>query len=280
MHLTKCVGSILFALATVCGSQAMAQSNMKNADFTPLVVISGNCTNEAIQFEMTSVLQDPDSLHWSFGDQKPVIEGADYRPLTHHTYDRPGQYDVVLDVYWGENHIQLNEEINITQVESSLEDEYLWCPEEDLILDAGNEGAEYQWQDGSFDRMHEVSGPGTYAVKVNKNGCELYQVINVVQDHALRCQPNIWIPNSFTPNGDDLNERFTISSNTIHEFEMTIFDRWGNQLFYTADINKGWSGKDDKGQPLMSGVYVYRISYKVDEVSETQVKMGHVSLFR
>ncbi|MDI3545481.1 MAG: hypothetical protein PWP68_898, partial [Rikenellaceae bacterium] len=73
-----------------------------------------------------------------------------------------------------------------------------------------------------------------------------------------------YLPNAFTPNGNDLNEQYTIIGNNIDpsNFEMRIFDRWGKEIFYTTDINQGWDGYF-KGEPVPDGVYVVRVSFKI-----------------
>ncbi len=68
------------------------------------------------------------------------------------------------------------------------------------------------------------------------------------------------MPNAFTPNHDGKNDLFRIPQNTtmtLHEF--SIFDRWGNKIFSTADISRGWDGFYG-GLPSEEGVYIYLIS--------------------
>jgi len=67
-----------------------------------------------------------------------------------------------------------------------------------------------------------------------------------------------YIPNAFTPNGDGINDYFTCKGNFIKEFEMTIFDRWGNLIFFSDDINKPWDGRANQGSDIaQQDVYVY-----------------------
>jgi|GEM_PF-453242 len=96
---------------------------------------------------------------------------------------------------------------------------------------------------------------------------------------------NIFIPNSFSPNFDGLNDYFmpTFSKEGLdtRSFEMEIFDRWGHSLFHTKDaLSKGWDGSvQNKGEALKEEVYVYRIKYK-DMDGNAYNKMGHVSLVK
>ena len=56
------------------------------------------------------------------------------------------------------------------------------------------------------------------------------------------CDLQIFVPNSFSPNSDDENELFIIQGNNIIDFEITLFNRWGKQLFYSNDITNSWDG--------------------------------------
>ncbi|MBL7932237.1 MAG: gliding motility-associated C-terminal domain-containing protein, partial [Bacteroidia bacterium] len=95
---------------------------------------------------------------------------------------------------------------------------------------------------------------------------------------------NIFIPNSFSPNFDGLNDVFgpvfTPYGLDVKSFEMEIFDRWGHSIYRTKDVGKGWDGSiQNKGEPLKEEVYIYRIKYK-DMDGNAYNKMGHVSLVK
>jgi gliding motility-associated-like protein len=81
---------------------------------------------------------------------------------------------------------------------------------------------------------------------------------------------SLYVPNAFTPNGDHLNDFFAAKGEGITSFSMNIFDRWGNLLFATDDINKGWNGKIQSGHYLLKedgkatsqeDVYIWKINY-------------------
>ena len=56
------------------------------------------------------------------------------------------------------------------------------------------------------------------------------------------CDLQIFAPNSFSPNADDENELFVIQGNNIIDFEISLFNRWGKQMFYSNDITNSWDG--------------------------------------
>ncbi len=89
----------------------------------------------------------------------------------------------------------------------------------------------------------------------------------------------VFIPNSFTPNGDDLNAYFLPIVTFVREnkYEFMVFDRWGNKIFETNDRLKGWDGKIN-GNSVQTGTYIYFLKYfsSKDELKE---KTGHIYLF-
>ncbi|MDI9340619.1 MAG: gliding motility-associated C-terminal domain-containing protein [Sediminibacterium sp.] len=112
------------------------------------------------------------------------------------------------------------------------------------------------------------------------NGCkdQITKYIIVKNDHG------IYIPNSFTPNDDGLNDVFTPVFSPfgldLSTYQMEIFDRWGELLFSTKDFTIGWTGsKNNAGDVLKQDVYVYKIRYR-DAEKKIYTKTGHVSLIK
>ncbi len=92
-------------------------------------------------------------------------------------------------------------------------------------------------------------------------------------------KPVIFVPNAFTP-GLQSNNRFFAKGDEIHEFEMFIYNRRGQLLFHTRDINDSWDGRFD-GEDCPQGVYVYRIRYSTSIIDNSwQTVTGSVTLIR
>lgn len=87
-------------------------------------------------------------------------------------------------------------------------------------------------------------------------------------------EPLLSIPNSFTPNGDGLNDQFIVKGRFIDSFEMHIYDRWGEMLYHTTDINSGWDGTR-KGKKLSVGNYAYKIQVK-DLNNNEHIRTGSI----
>jgi gliding motility-associated-like protein len=108
----------------------------------------------------------------------------------------------------------------------------------------------------------------------NQYGCNSQDevCIEVMNDYG------VYIPNSFTPNGDGLNDVFKVSLYGIRSYRLDIFDRWGEHLFSTSDLGAGWNGIY-LGRPCQMDVYVYRLKYEPYKGKPGE-KAGLVNLIR
>ena len=89
----------------------------------------------------------------------------------------------------------------------------------------------------------------------------------------------MWAPNSFTPNGDGLNEVFRIEGADMGRAELLIFNRWG-ELLHTADeSNLSWDGRVN-GNIAEQGVYVWKLNTAIRCQFDDHEYTGHVTLLR
>ncbi|RDB06286.1 T9SS type B sorting domain-containing protein [Runella aurantiaca] len=89
----------------------------------------------------------------------------------------------------------------------------------------------------------------------------------------------LFVPDTFSPNNDGLNDTFDIKGQLINKLEITVYDRWGNVLYNTKDLTKGWDGTDVNGRELSPGFYTYKIEYS-DTKERVYSKLGTVNLMR
>jgi len=126
---------------------------------------------------------------------------------------------------------------------------------------------------------HTFTDPGDhpcYLVVTNIYGCFDTTAFNVHVDP----ETSIYIPNSFTPNDDGLNEIFMVYGLGWDNMEMIVFDRWGTEVFYSADPAKGWNGtRNNNGEVLMEGTYAYKV-HILDIYGKEHNIMGHVNVVR
>jgi gliding motility-associated-like protein len=97
-------------------------------------------------------------------------------------------------------------------------------------------------------------------------------------DVEINYDPLIYVPNVFTPDGDSFNNTFFAVANNIREFEMYIFNRWGELIFVSNSIDTQWNGTYN-GIKSPDGVYVWKIKYRdINGIDYEQY--GHVTLLR
>jgi gliding motility-associated-like protein len=125
-----------------------------------------------------------------------------------------------------------------------------------LVLDAGNTGATYLWSSGENTQAISIEQPGTYWITVSVPPCVLTDTIQVTGKIG---EADVYIPNSFTPNGDGLNDRFTGIGEDFTSFHLVVFNRWGELIFETRD-QSGWDGFY-QNERAKGDVYVYLLSY-------------------
>lgn len=88
----------------------------------------------------------------------------------------------------------------------------------------------------------------------------------------------VFIPNSFTPNGDGVNDEFKVYSEDIKRYSLKIFDEDGVEMYSTIQLNDGWDGTK-RNIELKQGVYLYRVEITfMDETDKLFV--GHLNLIR
>lgn len=156
------------------------------------------------------------------------------------------------------------------------------CDTTTLTIDAGQRTAiNYLWQDGSNDQTLSVNRSGSYWVQVTDvNGCTKKDSINVIIQNCEEC--GLFIPSAFTPNDDGLNDLFKTRPQCpaigLQNFSLSVYNRWGQLVFMTNDINKGWDGKY-KNKGLDQGVYVYLVDYSFKQ-NKFHHQKGAITLVR
>ncbi len=151
------------------------------------------------------------------------------------------------------------------------------CDIEKYTLDAGSGALSYLWSTGATTQTIEITNAGKYWITVTTPLCVLTDTILVEGSFESGV---LWVPNSITPNNDLLNDSFIIKGVDIKEFHMMIFNRWGELVFETNDMETGWDGTI-KGKLAEQDVYIWRIKYKtLCSKEELKTKIGHITVIR
>jgi gliding motility-associated-like protein len=106
------------------------------------------------------------------------------------------------------------------------------------------------------------------------NGCEDSATIQVVVDPLT----DIYLPTAFTPNGDGKNDLFKVLGGEFAQFNLKVFNRWGQVVFTTTERAKGWDGKVN-GELQPAQVFVYMLQGKLKN-GKVVMKKGTVMLVR
>ncbi|MBX7181007.1 MAG: gliding motility-associated C-terminal domain-containing protein [Bacteroidia bacterium] len=249
------------------------------------------CAPFKVNFTNTSQYEFGLDYLWDFGDGRVSTQTDPFN-----IFSDPGQYTVSLTVMsdFGCKDTVMNTAINLITV--------LPTPTAMLEVDtltASQFDPEFNFQDissGSVDCRLEFSTGvmvDTCDLKYRFEGDTGAIVVKQIVTNDLGCpdvnyvylyiQPEyvFYIPNSFTPNGDKMNETFKPVGMGAKEFKIEIYNRWGELVFRSNNFNEGWDGTY-RGQDLgtcPSDVYAYKLYlYGVD--LETRLFYGHVTLVR
>ena len=121
--------------------------------------------------------------------------------------------------------------------------------------------------------------PGSYILTVIDNrGCSSIDTVMILPEEFPCGEVDFYIPNIFSPNGDLENDVLFVRSNFIKSLSWFIYDRYGEKVFESKDINSGWDG-NYKGLPAQTGVYYWYI--KATMLDNTLIeRQGNVTLIR
>jgi gliding motility-associated-like protein len=151
------------------------------------------------------------------------------------------------------------------------------CPGQSLVLttNLNDPGLIYTWQDGSTNPTFTVTQIGDYFVDV-ENDCGITRSTVSVKQGLCK----VFMPSAFTPNSDGANDVYKVGGGEfVSKFALSIFNRWGQKVFESTSVNKGWDGKLS-GKSQSAGTYVYYVTY-IDPTTDKEVKLrGTLMLIR
>lgn len=93
-------------------------------------------------------------------------------------------------------------------------------------------------------------------IVTDENGCSIVLAVVVIPADTPCAEPFVFVPNAFTPNGDDLNDQLRVDGNQIVEMYLAIYNRWGERVFESRDQTQTWDGTFE-GKPLNPDVFGY-----------------------
>jgi len=282
---------------TVTDNNGCMDELTKVVDYSPVpqtIVVEPNtfrgCLPANVFFNNLSMPIDTTYfIEWDFGDGNT---SNDIKPT--HIYETEGVYSVSVKIV-----SPLNCEVERTfsnwiRIEESPSAGFSFDPPFPSVFDRSVQFTDESL--GAISWQWDFSGEGS-AFEPNPNYTfpdTGFQKIDLVVRHVSGCtdtatqiidirpESNFFMPNAFTPNTDATNDEFKGIGyiDGISEFKMTIWGRWGEQVFETNDPLEGWNGrKDNVGSELPNGVYVYLVTYN-DPRNRPQKLKGFATLIR
>jgi gliding motility-associated-like protein len=151
------------------------------------------------------------------------------------------------------------------------------CRGETFIIQPTSNTPDYIWQDGIVGGFYTATASGLYRITA-QNGCgKDTAAMNIIFED---CPCALLLPNAFTPNGDGINDNFRpLHACDMEDYNMTIFNRYGEKIYFSKDPLEGWDGKM-KGSLLNMGGYVWTVAYTKTSTKQKMQKQGTVLLLR
>jgi gliding motility-associated-like protein len=242
------------------------------------------CTTFSLQTAATNTL-----LNWTFDG----IRNNSQAITLNKCYTKSGVYNISAQIINGNGCV--NAAFSKAYVYPQPIADFTYTPTEpvfeveDLVsfkdLSQGNDINQWAWYflstsnpfSNQQNPTYKYAEVGKYLVTLvvdDKNGCSdsVSKSIVILDDF------NIFVPSSFSPNEDNKNELFQPKGTGINKYDLSIYDRWGEEVFHTTNFLTGWDGTY-KGQLCKSDVYVWKIK-ATSYTQKTKQLIGHVMLTR
>lgn len=260
----------------------------------PVVLFSSNITfGGCLPFRPTFYdLSSPASasVTWDFGDGN-ISNQLD---SAINIYDNYGCYDVTLTSTTPEGcstSLTQQDFVCVNQIIADFDPDTFEQPISDPSFEFNNtsqNATSYQWYFGDGDSSTAVHPDHTYdeiglypvtLVASAQDGCTDTAIIVIkVRDEVI-----VYVPNSFTPDDNGLNDVFTPVLTAGYDradgWQFKIYNRWGEEVFNSEIIGNGWDGTY-KGEPAQIGTYTWSLRFKDSQNNEIHDFTGHVNLIR
>ena len=246
----------------------------------PLTVLFSNITSG-----------NSSSCQWIINGE--TINACDF---VNYTFDQAGVYDVALSVTNNNGCFQTISVQNLITVYERPSASFTVFPtvistfnNEITFTNTSLNADSYLWHFGDstisteVNPTHEfnVNGGGTFEVTLealNNFGCrDSFSLIISKQEEVI-----FYIPNAFTPDGDEFNQTFEpvfASGLDAQDYTFTLFNRWGELIFVSQNPAIGWDGTYN-GFPVQDGTYTWQVEFKTTLSDERRREVGHVTLIR
>ncbi len=200
------------------------------------------CRDASLLLNATSPLAT--SYHWKNGSTSPTL-----------TASSAGQYWVHVS----NGNCISGDTITISEIilpNFSLGNDTTICIPDSVVLNVpAFPNYQYTWFDGSHVLQQSISTAGTFWLQMEDSGCTAKDYITISSGDC----GVVFVPNAFTPNGDDKNDVWRVFPFSVQTMNTQVFDRWGELIFSSDTPNFFWDGNYG-GRFIEKGVYNYLIT--------------------
>jgi gliding motility-associated-like protein len=259
--------------------------------FTTLIQLAyeNSCEKDTLS-KMIYIASIPDV---NLGDDTVICSGSTIlldAGTGNYTYNWPGNETTssiqvnLADTYWVKvSEWNCNDSDTIIISQESVPDIYLGedtnlCIGKSIEIELSINNVSYLWSTSEATSNITITESGIYWLEAEGLCGKDRDSISIAFED---CDSYLYCPNTFTPNTDGLNDIFLPKGIGIENFNMQIFDRWGNLIFTSNSISHGWDGLIN-GNKAALGIYVYHLSYSLSENDYQKQKnsIGRVTLLR
>jgi len=222
------------------------------------------CDQGSVEFQIP--MNDRDRLFWSDGDSTALRTLAQSKNWTIRYVNHCGESRENLIVVR-----QYPPVFRLAQTIKLCENEVELLPD----VDYSRFHLYFDWSTGEQTESIYTDSLGYYRVTVSDDfGCA-----DSAQIRVITCGADFYAPNAFTPDGDRINDTWDVKAPGMDDYQMAIYDRWGNEIFSFTKNQGGWDGNVN-GQPAPSGVYLWIMTGSTEKIQYTTEFTGKVTLVR
>ena len=271
---------------TICN---VTDTSTQTVTFNPVTTAAINIPNAAgcapLNIFFCADTSSGSSYQWSFGDGNTSLQ-----PCTSNIYSVPGTYNVVLIVNNPSScHPSDTAFATVTVYGPPVADFIIPAAPQSVnapvsFINTSSGATSYYWMFGDGETDTGQSPEHLFHAPLTWNICLVATSINGCRDTickqvTLFDEPaDIFVPNTFTPNGDNVNEYFLPMGIGIDDYTLDVFDRWGEKVYSANSSQSGWDGTY-RGKPSPAGVYVYILKVNFRNESRKDIT-GHITLIR
>jgi gliding motility-associated-like protein len=289
---------------TVLATDANGCINTDDLEITvhPLPVISftasdlEGCTPFNVNFTIVSDIEIV-TTDWFFGDGN-IATGVTF-PTTSHTYLFGGLYDIratVTDIYGCVSSVEYNDYITVENqpiAAFQMNPTSVFTNDTEVhLINQSLYASDYIWNLWYISFLsNEVSPIHFFPDDIG----DVFYPVTLIASNYLGCADTVtqfmnvkgiilfYIPNTFTPDGDESNNVFKpvfVSGYDPYDFHLMIFNRWGEIIFESYDVNGTWDGTYGTREIVQDGVYPWQIDFKELHTDKRHTHKGHVTVTR